>query len=109
VPEHIQPYTDSRADAPPTTTFSSEACALLGHSVREYMASGGVPEELARATARLCQEAQSRGLSADETLTEIRAMLGGLLADCPLTSSDRAALVALAVRECVHAFYSDQH
>jgi hypothetical protein len=89
--------------------FSGEACDMLGATVRNYIATGGVPEELARVTARLCQEAQARGLSAEQTLTEIRATLDEILAQCPLTSSDRAALVALAIGECVHAFYQDQH
>jgi hypothetical protein len=81
---------------------------MLGATIRSYMSGGGVPDELADVTKRLCQEAQTRGLSADETLAEIRATLGTLLADCPLTSSDRAALVALAIGECVHAFYQDR-
>lgn len=85
--------------------FSGEACDLLGATVRSYLETGGIPEELARVTARLCREAHARGLSADETLVEIRATLGGILAACPLTTSDRAALVALAIDECVHAFY----
>ena len=85
--------------------FSGEACDLLGATVRSYLETGGIPEELARVTARLCQEAHARGLSADATLGEIRATLGGILAACPLTTSDRAALVALAIDECVHAFY----
>jgi hypothetical protein len=91
-----------------STAFSGEACHMLGATVRSYISGGGVPEELARVTKRLCQEAEARGLSAEETLTEIRATLGTLLADCPLTSSDRAALVALAIGECVHAFYQER-
>lgn len=94
------PYTE-----PAPSTFSGEACDLLGATVRDYLQSGGMPEELARVTARLCREAHRRGLSADETLTEIRATLSKIFADCPLTSTDRAALVALAIDECVHAFY----
>jgi len=85
--------------------FSGEACDLLGATVRAYLETGGIPEELAQVTARLCREAHARGLSADATLAEIRATLGGILAACPLTTSDRAALVALAIDECVHAFY----
>lgn len=88
--------------------FSGEACDLLAGTVRTYLNSGGVPEELARATAQLCREAYARGLSADQTLTQIRSTLGAILASCPLTSSDRAALVALAIDECVHAFYHKQ-
>ena len=97
-PEHTK-------EASRASTFSGEACHMLGATIRSYISGGGVPEELAEVTKRLCQEAQARGLSAEETLTEIRATLGTLLADCPLTSSDRAALVALAIGECVHAFY----
>jgi len=97
------PYTE-----PASTAFSGEACDLLGATVRDYLQSGGMPEELARVTARLCREAHARGLSADETLTEIRGTLSKIFADCPLTSSDRAALVALAIDECVHAFYHGQ-
>jgi hypothetical protein len=67
-----------------------------------------MPEELARITARLCREAHGRGLSADETLAEIRTALGKIFAEYPMTTSDRAALVALAIDECVHAFYQDQ-
>jgi hypothetical protein len=85
--------------------FSGEACDLLGATVRSYLETGGMPEELAQVTARLCREAHARGLSADATLAEIRATLGGILAACPLTTSDRVALVALAIDECVHAFY----
>jgi hypothetical protein len=89
--------------------FSGEACDLLGATVRSYLATGGIPEELSQVTARLCREAHARGLSADETLSEIRSTLGGILASCPLTSTDRAALVALAIDECVHAFYHKHH
>lgn len=85
--------------------FSGEACTLLDATVRSYLESGGVPDELAHVTARLCREAHARGLTADETLAEIRSTLGGILAACPITSTDRAALVALAIDECVHAFY----
>lgn len=90
-------------------TFSGEACTLLGATVRSYLTSGGVPEELANVTARLCREAHARGLTADETLAQIRSTLGGILAACPLTTTDRAALVALAIDECVHAFYHEHH
>src|SRR6266576_636063 len=81
---------------PASSAFSGEACDMLGATVRDYLQSGGMPEELARVTARLCREAHARGLSADETLTEIRATLSKIFAECPLTSSDRAGLVALA-------------
>ena len=88
-----------------TFAFTGEACDLLGATVKEYLENGGPPERIAEVTAQLCGEAQQRGLSADQTLAEIRATLGGILASCPLTSTDRAALVALAIDECVHAFY----
>jgi hypothetical protein len=97
----------STQSAASTPLFSGEACALLGATVKTFLETGGVPEELASVTARICREAHVRGLSADETLTEIRATLGGILSGCPLTSSDRAALVALAIDECVHAFYHE--
>jgi len=90
-------------------TFSGEACALLGTTVRSYLESGGIPDELATVTASLCREAHARGLTADETLAQIRSALGTILASCPLTSTDRAALVALAIDECVHAFYHEHH
>jgi hypothetical protein len=90
-------------------TFSGEACDLLGITVRSYLECGGVPEELASATARLCREAHARGLSADETLAQIRATLGGILEASRLTCTDRAALIALAIDECVHAFYHEHH
>ena len=91
-----------------TGAFSGEACDLLGATIKDYLERGGAPEGLAEVTARLCHEAQERGLSVDETLAEIRATLGELLAACPLTSTDRAALVALAIDECVHAFYRER-
>ena len=88
--------------------FSHDACASLASTVETYLKTGGVPDQLAAVTARLCRDAQARGLSADATLREIRAALGNILAGCPITSSDRAALVALAIDECVHAFYAEQ-
>jgi hypothetical protein len=103
--EHLDPVENSNVSASRTSAFSGEACAMLGATIRSYLQTGGVPEELASVTARLCREAHAHGLSADETLAEIRTTLGGILANCPLTSSDRAALVALAIDECVHAFY----
>jgi hypothetical protein len=106
--EHLDPIENSTVSSSRTSAFSGEACVMLGATVHSYLQSGGVPEELAEVTARLCREAHAHGLSADETLAEIRATLGGILASCPLTSSDRAALVALAIDECVHAFYHEQ-
>jgi hypothetical protein len=107
VPEQFDSVTP---DAQPTSTFgfSGAACELLGATIKDYLERGGVPDALAQATARLCREAQERGLTADQTLVEIRATLDGILAACPLTTTDRAALVALAIDECVHAFYRDQ-
>jgi hypothetical protein len=87
--------------------FSGEACAMLGATVRSHLATGGITEELARVTQRLCREAHARGLSADQTLAEIRETLGGILDANALTSTDRAALIALAIDECVHAFYRE--
>lgn len=89
-------------------TFSAEACSSLGASVEGILETGAIPEDLVQVTARLCREAQARGLSADATLRQIRGTLAGILACSPLTSSDRAALVALAIDECVHAFYGQR-
>jgi hypothetical protein len=88
--------------------FSHDACVSLASTVETYLKTGGVPDQLAAVTGRLCRDAQARGLSADATLREIRAALGNILARCPITSTDRAALVALAIDECVHAFYAEQ-
>ena len=57
-------------DAQPTSTFgfSGAACELLGATIKDYLERGGVPDALAQATARLCREAQERGLTADQTL-----------------------------------------
>ena len=108
MPEQFDSSTAGYVQPTTTSTFSGEACDLLGATVREYLNGGGVPDSLAQVTARLCREAHERGISADDTLSEIRSTLSRILADCPLTSSDRAALVALAVDECVHAFYRDK-
>ncbi|MFL5614562.1 MAG: hypothetical protein ACJ796_12955 [Gemmatimonadaceae bacterium] len=105
--EQIDSHQNSLKRTSTLSGFSGEACDLLGATVRSYLETGGVPEELAQATARLCREAHARGLSADATLAEIRATLGSILAACPLTTSDRVALVALAIDECVHAFYHE--
>ena len=98
----------SHQPTPGPFVFSGDACELLGATIKEYLERGGVPESLAQVTARLCHEAEARGLSADQTLAEIRNTLGAILASCPMTSTDRAALVALAIDECVHAFYRDR-
>ena len=97
------PFTDSRRES----TFSGDACQLLSATVRDYLENGRAFENIAEATAQLCREAHARGLSAEETLSRIRSTLGGILATCPLTSSDRAGLVALAIDQCVHAFYHE--
>lgn len=106
MPEHFD-SSSSFLQSAKSRNFSGEACDLLGTTVRDFLSGGGAPEELARATARLCREAHARGLSANETLGEIRSTLSRILDNCPLTSSDRAALVALAIDECVHAFYHE--
>jgi len=93
------------ADSPRESTFSGDACQLLSATVRDYLENGRALEDIAEVTARLCREAHARGLSAEETLSRIRSTLGGILAACPLTSSDKAGLVALAIDQCVHAFY----
>ena len=105
MPEQLNSTEQSIARLSDVPSFSGEACTLLGTTVRSYLETGGAPDELATVTAHLCREAHARGLTADETLAEIRSTLGGIIAACPLTSTDRAALVALAIDECVHAFY----
>jgi hypothetical protein len=107
VPEHFDSASSFTQPAS-SPSFSGQACDLLGATVRDYLEGRGAPDQLALATARLCREAHTRGLSANDTLAEIRSTLARILEDCPLTSSDRAALVALAIDECVHAFYLDQ-
>jgi alpha-D-ribose 1-methylphosphonate 5-triphosphate synthase subunit PhnI len=87
------------------TAFSTDACASLGATVERFLATGRVPDELADVTADLCRQAQARGLSAEATLREIRSVLGRILQSCTISTSDRAALVAVAIDECVHAFY----
>jgi len=103
--EQFDSINSSAAEPTLPSGFTGEACDMLDATVRSFLANGGIPEELGRVTARLCREAHARGLSADETLAEIRSTLGGILAGCSMTTSDRAALVALAIDECVHAFY----
>lgn len=95
------PFSESRRDS----AFSGDACQLLSTSVRDYLENGRALENIAEVTGRLCREAHARGLSADETLGRIRSTLGSILAACPMTSSDKAGLVALAIDQCVHAFY----
>jgi hypothetical protein len=107
MPEHLD-STSSIAQSAKSRTFSGEACDVLGATVRDFLSGRGAAEQLAVATARLCREAHTRGLTANETLAEIRSTLSRILEDCPLTSSDRSALVALAIDECVHAFYHEQ-
>ena len=109
MPEQFDSTEQSVTPLAAAPAFSGEACALLGATVRSYLETGGIPEELATVTSRLCREAHARGLTADETLAQIRATLGGILASCPLTSTERAALVALAIDECVHGFYHQHH
>ena len=106
MPEHID-STSSFIQSAKSRNFSGEACDLLGATVRDFLSGRSAPEQLASATARLCREAHTRGLTANETLSEIRSTLSRILDDCPLTSSDRSALVALAIDECVHAFYHE--
>ena len=106
--ERFESQTPRSGNGDIRSCFSRDACATLAATVESYLRTGGVPDELADVTARLCREAQAKGLSADTTLRHIRRTLGDILAACPLTSSDRAALVALAIDECVHAFYAEQ-
>ena len=106
--EQFESATSRDTSASELSAFSTDACASLGATVTNILQSGCVPHELSEVTARLCREAQARGLSADATLREIRGTLAGLLRSCTITSSDRAALVALAIDECVHAFYGQR-
>lgn len=106
MPEQFDSTTGANVQ-PAAAPFSGEACNQLSAAIRDYLTGGGLPEGLARITSRLCREAQQRGLSADETLAEIRSTLSGIFAACPLTTSDRAAIVALAIDECVHGFYTN--
>lgn len=103
--EHFDSATSRDSAAGELTAFSSDACASLSATVDSFLKTGSVPPDLSEVTARLCRDAQSRGLSADETLREMRGLLSDVLASCTITTSDRAALVALAIDECVHAFY----
>ena len=96
-------FTGSRVES----SFSGDACQLLSATVRDYLENGRALENIAEATAGLCREAHARGLTAEETLSHIRSTLGGILAARSLTPSDRAALVALAIDRCVHAFYHE--
>lgn len=97
------PFTDSRVES----GFSGEACQLLSATVRDYLENGRALENIAAVAGRLCREAHARGLTAEETLGHIRSTLGTILSACSFTSSDRAALVALAIDQCVHAFYHE--
>lgn len=106
--EHLESITSREHNTKQLSAFSTDACASLGVTVTNFLKTGRVPHELAEVTARLCREAQERGLSADATLREIRGTLAMLLSSCAITSSDRAALVALAIDECVHAFYGQR-
>ena len=107
LPEQYESSNTARERPAIASAFSGEVCDVLGATVRSYLTGSSVHEELARVTGQLCREAHARGLSADQTLAEIRATLDGVLASCPLTTSDKAALVALAIDECVHAFYHE--
>ena len=103
--EQFESATSRDSAAGELTAFSSDACASLSATVESFLKTGGLPPDLTDVTARLCRDAQERGLSADETLREMRGLLSGVLASCTITSSDRAALLALAIDKCVHAFY----
>lgn len=107
MPEHFE-SASSFIHSAKSRKFSREACDVLGGTVRDFLAGSSAPEDMARATAELCREAHTRGLSANETLAEIRSTLSRILDESGLTPSDRVALVALAIDECVHAFYEEQ-
>jgi hypothetical protein len=108
VSEQFDSATSRDSTAGELMAFSSDACASLSATVESFLKTGSLPPDLSEVTARLCREAQSRGLSADETLREMRGLLSDVLGSCTITTSDRAALVALAIDECVHAFYGQR-
>ena len=66
----------------------------------------GAFDDVETATYTLCQEAKASGLGVNEALARIRRELDRAIAGRQLTSSDRAAVIALAVDQCVRAYYS---
>jgi hypothetical protein len=88
------------------TCFSSGACECLGRAVEKYYRTPGAFDDVETATYTLCQEAKASGLGVNEALARIRRELDRAIAGRQLTSSDRAAVIALAVDQCVRAYYA---
>ena len=86
--------------------FSPGACDCLGQAVEKYHRTPGAFDDVETATYTLCQEAKASGLSVNEALARIRRELDRAIAGRQLTSSDRAAVIALAVDQCVRAYYA---
>ncbi|HKO17075.1 MAG TPA: hypothetical protein VJU87_12610 [Gemmatimonadaceae bacterium] len=103
-------HNDPGQDPPavPSAYFSADACSLLGGAVERYTGAGGIPPELSSAAATICREAHNKGLTVDAVIREVRIILERSMARQALTPSDRAALMALVVDECVRAFYVDR-
>ena len=85
--------------------FSPGACAGLGQAVEKYHRMPGAFDDVQTATYTLCQEAKASGLGVNAALRKIQLELDRAFANRQLTSSDRAAVIALAVDQCVRAYY----
>lgn len=86
--------------------FSPGACEGLGKAVEKYHLMPGAFDDVQTATYALCQEAKASGLPVNAALRKIQTELDRAFATRQLTSSDRAAVIALAVDQCVRAYYS---
>ena len=86
--------------------FSPGACDYLGRAIEKYHRTPGAFDDVETATYTLCQEAKAYGLGVNEALARIRRELDRAIAGRQLTSSDRAAVIALAVDQCVRAYYA---
>ena len=86
--------------------FSSGACEGLGKAVERYHKLPGAFDDVETATYALCQEAKASGLGVNQALAKIRRELDRAFTGRQLTSSDRAAVIALAVDQCVRAYYA---
>lgn len=97
-PDHMPPLLGGEL-------LSPDVSVLLGSAVEHYTGAGGLPPELSRAAAAICREAHTKGHALESVLREVRAILQREMTRRALTSSDRAALMALVADECVRAFY----
>jgi hypothetical protein len=88
------------------TCFSAGACECLGDAVEKYHRMPGAFDDVQTATYTLCQEAKASGLSVGAALRKIQFELDRAFETRQLTSSDRAAVIALAVDQCVRAYYA---